>query len=75
MLPKADGPYVLADAIGAKIIRWDHALGVSYEFPGGDREAHALGPDDRLVLDRLRRAGKLEYADDDVRARHAATLK
>jgi hypothetical protein len=64
----------LACAIGAKIICWDHALGVNYEFSDGDREAHALGPDDRLVLDRLRRAGKVEYLNDDVRTRYAATL-
>ena len=39
------------------------------------RESHALGPDDRLVLDRLRRSGKLDYLDDDVRGRYTATLK
>jgi hypothetical protein len=54
----------LAGAIGAKIICWDHALGVNYEF--SDREAHALGPDDRIVLDRLRRAGKVEYLNDEA---------
>jgi hypothetical protein len=69
-------PHALADAIGAKIIRsQERALGVSYEFPNGDRESHALGPDDRLVLDRLRRSGKLDYLDDDVRGRYTATLK
>jgi hypothetical protein len=46
MPPKA--PHAIGDAISATIILWDHALGVSYAFPNGDREAHALGPDDRL---------------------------
>jgi hypothetical protein len=64
----------IAEAISARIICWEHGLGVSYEFPNGDREAHELGPDDRLVLDRFRRAGKLDYENEDVRNRYTATL-
>jgi hypothetical protein len=62
-------------AKGACIIRWAHQLGVSYEFANGGRRDHLLGPDDRLVLDRLNRAGKLEYSDADVRSRYSATLR
>jgi hypothetical protein len=76
MTEKTSGPHTLDQVTSATIIRWgDDALGVDYRFRGGDREAHALGLDDRLILDRLRRAGQLAYIDDDVRRRYAATLK
>jgi hypothetical protein len=63
-------------ATSATILRWGgDRLGVDYRFPRGTRETHMLGPDDRLVLDRLRRAGQVDYVDDDVRRRYLATLK
>ena len=75
-MTKTDGPRSLDSATGATIIHWGgDTLGVDYRFPSGDREVHALGPDDRLILDRLRRAGQLDYIDDDVRRRYVATLK
>jgi hypothetical protein len=64
------------EATGAIIIRLiDNALGVEYRYPNGAREVRALGPDDRLILDRLRRAGQVEYVDEDVRRRYSAKLK
>jgi hypothetical protein len=63
-------------ATSATILRWGNdRLAVDYRFPGGDRETHVLMPDDRLILDRLRRAGQVDYIDDEVRRRYVATLK
>jgi hypothetical protein len=62
-------------AAGATIIRLiDNALGVEYRYPNGAREARAIGPNDRLILDRLRRAGQVDCVDDDVRRRYSAKL-
>jgi hypothetical protein len=66
----------LRNSATSATIRWGgDRLGVDYRFSGGTRETHVLGPDDRLVLDRLRRAGQVDYVDDDVRRRYLATLK
>jgi hypothetical protein len=73
MVPAAHDQY-RDRAERARIFRWERGLGVSYEFASGDRTAHVLGPDDRILLDRLGRAGKLSYFDADVRARYGATL-
>lgn len=54
------------DAVSAEIVRWDGGrVGVSYTFADGAREAHAVGTDDWPII---RNAGKLTYADDEVRA-------
>jgi hypothetical protein len=69
----AHWPHDLADAIGAKIVRWDGAkLGVSYVFPAGDQQAHPIGTQDYAPLTRLERAGKLSYVDDDARKGYEA---
>jgi hypothetical protein len=66
----------LADAISAKIVRWNGAeLGVSYVFPAGDRQAHPIGTQDHAALTRLARAGKLTFVDDDARERYAAMTR
>jgi hypothetical protein len=68
--------HTLDSATSATIIRWGgDTLGIDYRFPDCGREVRALGLDDRLILDRLRRAGKVDYIDDDVRRRYMATLK
>jgi hypothetical protein len=57
------------DAVSAQVIRWEgNRVGVDYTFPDGAREAHAVGTDDWPVIRKLRDAGKLTYADDEVRA-------
>jgi hypothetical protein len=76
MLSRTDWPHTLADAIGARIIRWDGSrLGVSYTFPGDDKQAHQIGTEDRAALRRLERAGKLEYVDQDARERYETMLR
>jgi hypothetical protein len=73
MPSNAHWPHDLADAIGAKIIRWGGAkLGVSYVFPAGDRQAHPIGTQDYASLARLERAGKLSFVDDKARERYEA---
>ena len=58
----------IEDAVSALIVRWDGGrVGVSYTFADGAREAHAVGADDWPVIRKLRDAGKLTYADDEVR--------
>jgi hypothetical protein len=54
---------------------WDHPLGqnsigVAYTYKNEDHQMHQLGTEDRAALRRLERAGKLTYADDDVRERY-----
>jgi hypothetical protein len=67
MPSNAHWPRDLADAISASIIRGDRtALGVSYVFPAGDRQAHPIGTQDHAVLTRLARAGKLTFVDDEA---------
>jgi hypothetical protein len=39
-------------------------------IPEKDQQMHPLGTEDRMALRRLERAGKLTYADDDVRERY-----
>jgi hypothetical protein len=59
----------IEDAVSARIIRWEGGrAGVDYTFADGAREAHAVGADDWPMIRRLRDAGKLSYADDEVRA-------
>jgi hypothetical protein len=59
----------IEDAVSALIVRWDGGrVGVSYTFADGAREAHAVGTDDWPTIKRLKAAGKLSYADDEVRA-------
>jgi hypothetical protein len=58
----------IEDAVSALIVRWDGSrVGISYTFADGAREAHAVGTDDWRVIRKLRDAGKLTYADDEVR--------
>src|SRR5262245_48456224 len=49
---------------------WCGRLGSCGEctFAHGAREAHAVGTDDWPVIRKLKAAGKLDYADDEVRA-------
>jgi hypothetical protein len=71
MPSNAHWPHDLADAISAKIVRWNAAnLGVSYVFPAGDGQAHPIGTQDYAALTRLARAGKLTFVDNEVRARY-----
>ena len=57
------------DAVSAQIIRREgNCVGVDYTFPDGAREAHAVGTDDWPAIRKLKDAGKLTYADDEVRA-------
>ena len=66
-----DWPHTLASAIAGEIIRWDsNGLGVTYTFPRADQQMHPLGTEDRMALRRLERAGKLTFADEDVRERY-----
>jgi hypothetical protein len=66
----------LDSATSATIIRWGgDTLGFDYRFPDGGREVRALGLDDRLILDRLPRTGKVDYIDNDGRRQYMATLK
>jgi hypothetical protein len=48
------------------------ALGVSYVFPAGHRQAHPIGTQDHAALTRLARAGKLTFVDDEARGRYEA---
>jgi hypothetical protein len=67
------GPHDLADAISAKIVRWNAAkLGVSYVFPTGDGQVHPIGTQDYAALTRLARAGKLTFVDDEAGERYEA---
>ena len=66
--------HTLDEAVRAIIIRWNGGLGVEYQFSEGDRVTRAIGPEDQLALDRLRRAGRVDYVDDYVRRRYAASL-
>ena len=76
VMTKNREPHPRGNATVATIVRWgSDRLGVDYVLPGGAREAHVLGPDDRLILDRLRRAGHVSYVNDDMRRRYLATLK
>jgi hypothetical protein len=51
-----------------RIVRWNGGrVGVTYTFVDGAREAHAVGSADWPVINRLKAAGKLTYADDEVR--------
>ena len=64
-------PHTLNDAIPGEIIRWDsNSIGVAYTYKNEDHQMHQLGTEDRAALRRLERAGKLTYADDDVRERY-----
>ena len=65
-------PHTLKDAIAAEIIRWDsNSIGVAYTYKNeGITKMHQLGTEDRTALQRLERASKLTYADDDVRERY-----
>jgi hypothetical protein len=68
---KADWPHTLADAISAEIVPWaGRGIGVSYTFPGKDQQSNPIGHKDRATLERLERAGKLTYLDDDTRQRY-----
>jgi hypothetical protein len=61
------------DAISAQIVHWDgRALGVSYSFPDGDREARLIGTEDTAALARLESEGKLTYVDEEARERYQA---
>jgi hypothetical protein len=76
VMKKNSEPHPPGNATVATIVRWgSDRLGVDYVLPGGARETHVLGPDDRLILDRLRRVGRVGYVDDDMRRRYLATLK
>jgi hypothetical protein len=73
MPSNAHWPHDLADAVSAKIVRWNAAkLGVSYVFPAGNGQAHPIGTQDYAALTRLARAGKLTFVDDDARERYEA---
>jgi hypothetical protein len=68
---KADWPHTLADAISAEIVPWaGRGIGVCYTFPGKDQQSNPIGHEDRATLERLERAGKLTYLDDDTRQRY-----
>jgi hypothetical protein len=76
VMKKNSEPHPPGNATVATIVRWgSDRLGVDYVLPGGARETHVLGPDDRLILDRLRRVGRVGYVDDDMRRRYLAMLK
>jgi hypothetical protein len=68
---KADWPHTLADATSAEIIPWGRrGIGVRYTFPGKDHQSNPIGTGDHATLERLDRAGKLAYLDDDTRWRY-----
>jgi hypothetical protein len=70
---KADWPHTLADAIFAEIVPWtSRGIGVRYTFPGKDQQSNPIGRDDHATLERLERAGRLTYLDDDTRRRYEA---
>ena len=55
--------------MSAQIVRWEGSrVGVDYTIGDGAREAHAVSTEDWPVIRKLRDAGKLAYADDEVRA-------
>jgi hypothetical protein len=59
----------VADAVSAKIIRWDRGgVGVTYVFADGQHLTHAVSTYDWPVIDKLKDAGQLTYADEEVRA-------
>ena len=59
----------VAEAVSAKIIRWDGGrVGVTYVFADGQHLTHAVRTDDWPVIDKLKAAGMLTYADEEVRA-------
>jgi hypothetical protein len=67
---KADWPHALADATSAEIVPWtSRGIGVRYTFPGKDQQSNPIGTEDRATLERLERAGKLTYLDEDTRRR------
>jgi hypothetical protein len=65
----SEWPYTIHDAASAEIIRWQGTkVGVDYTYRNGDREAHGVGAEDWPVIRKLKRAGKLSYQSDEVRA-------
>ena len=67
-------PHTLAEAIAAEIIPWPSCgIGVCYLFPGKDKQSNPIGTEDSATLERLERAGKLTYLDDDTRRRYEST--
>jgi hypothetical protein len=64
---KADWPHALADATSAEIVPWGRGIGVRYTFPGKDQQSNPIGTEDHATLERLDRAGKLTFLDDDTR--------
>jgi hypothetical protein len=59
----------VADAVSAKIIRWNGGrVGVTYVFADGQHLTHAVGSEDWPVINQLKDAGQLTYADEEVRA-------
>ena len=68
---KADWPHTLADATSAEIVPWGRrGIGVRYTFPGKDQQSNPIWTDDHATLERLDRAGKLTFLDDDTRRRY-----
>jgi hypothetical protein len=63
-------PRTRADAISAKVVRWEgDRLGVNYVFADGYELAHPISDEDGAPLARLAQAGKLVFAGDEVRER------
>jgi hypothetical protein len=59
----------VADAVSAKIIRWSGGrVGVTYVFADGQHLTHAVGSEDWPVINQLKDADQLTYADEEVRA-------
>jgi hypothetical protein len=67
---KPDWPHALADATSAEIVPWGRGIGVRYTFPGKDQQSNPIGTEDHATLERLDRAGKLTFLDDDTRQRY-----
>jgi hypothetical protein len=59
------------DAVSARIIPWNGALGVAYEYPDGKHAVHPIGADDFPIIRRLDQAGRLTYTNDAIRDRAA----
>lgn len=67
MPPRSEWPHTPGEAVLATIIPWDGGLGVSYSYPDGAAEAHAIGPQDWSVIHVLERQGKVSFASEKVR--------
>jgi hypothetical protein len=66
-LPEVGWPRTI-DAVSARIASWNGGyVGVEYTYDNGHRDAHQVASEDWPVIRKLKRAGKLSYASDEVR--------